>query len=261
MKCTWRRWQTVLIGVLVVLFGCNSAETTPDPTAIISLNAPSTGTPRPTSTVVSTATVTSSDNAITASTFTCRMVSSIPESECEALLGVFFATEGERWGNRYPNKGSRWLTTANPCEWHGVFCEDGHVFELDLRESQLRGTLTSDIAAFEQLDTLIMYKNEIGGPLPPELGLMSWLRSADLSNNQFTGPIPDSYGGLTSLEALNLNYNRLSGPLPSTVSALPNTGRLGWFDVSFNSQLSGTVPDPLKTIGFFGYDGTLIYEP
>ena len=188
--------------------------------------------------------------------FTCRMVESIPESECEALLSIFSATNGDGWGDQYPRLGRPWMRSIDPCDWHGVFCRNGHVFEIDLRESQLTGALPPEIVQLTRLDTLNVSRNRLQGPLPIELGQMTWLRSADLSNNKFKSDIPPEYGNMLGLEALNLNYNNLTGEIPVEFGELPRNGKLNWLDLSFNPYLDGPIPDPIEELDYFSPEGT-----
>ena len=211
----------------------------------------STPTVLPTDTIVPTATT----EELGVNNFTCRLVVTIPEQECEALVGLFFATEGEKWGNLYPGSAERWLSTDDPCAWFGVTCTNGNVTMLDLHESQLRGSLTSDIVNLTELDTITLYKNELTGPLPPELAQLGKLRSIDLSNNQLRGAIPAEWATFTSLEALNLNFNQLSGTLPRGFGELPN---LGWLDLSYNQNLTGVIPSSYWNIDYFNTIGTLL---
>ena len=60
----------------------------------------------------------------------CATQTQIPESECNALMALYTATNGPGWTN---NTG--WDVPENPCEFYGVSCSGGHVTWLNLMDS------------------------------------------------------------------------------------------------------------------------------
>ena len=60
----------------------------------------------------------------------CATQIQIPESECNALMALYTATNGPGWTN---NTG--WDVPENPCEFYGVSCSGGHVTWLNLMDS------------------------------------------------------------------------------------------------------------------------------
>ncbi|XP_024966248.1 leucine-rich repeat protein 2-like isoform X1 [Cynara cardunculus var. scolymus] len=158
-------------------------------------------------------------------------------------------------------------TLVNPCTWFHVTCDSSnHVIRLDLGNSNVSGTLGSELGELKHLKYLYslttlfylfilllffvailcsccqncreLYWNNIEGKIPKELGNLKNLVSMDLYGNKFEGEIPKSFSKLKSLRFLRLNNNRLSGPIPRELTKLSN---LKVFNVSHNN-LCGTIP-------------------
>ncbi|KAF8404914.1 hypothetical protein HHK36_009809 [Tetracentron sinense] len=130
-------------------------------------------------------------------------------------------------------------TLVNPCTWFHVTCDsNNHVIRLDLGNSNISGTLGSELGELQHLQYLELYRNNIGGKIPKELGNLKNLLSMDLYGNRFQGEIPKSFAKLKSLKFLRLNNNMLTGSIPRELASLSN---LKVFDVS-NNDLCGTIP-------------------
>ncbi|XP_071726235.1 leucine-rich repeat protein 2-like [Rutidosis leptorrhynchoides] len=130
-------------------------------------------------------------------------------------------------------------TLVNPCTWFHVTCDsNNHVIRLDLGNSNISGSLGSELGELKHLQYLELYLNNIEGKIPKELGNLKNLVSMDLYGNKFQGEIPKSLSKLKSLRFLRLNNNKLSGPIPRELTSLSN---LKVFDVS-NNNLCGTIP-------------------
>jgi Leucine-rich repeat (LRR) protein len=193
----------------------------------------------------------------------CSAATGIPQSECEALVALYTGTDGTNW-----TYDDNWLVTNTPCNWSGVFCNAGHVSELNLSDNQLTGPLSPELANLTLLETLSLGNNQLSGPIPPILGSMANLQffsltdnllsgniPPELSNldnltylnldrNQLSGSIPAALGNLNSIETLYLDGNRLSGSIPPELGNLPH---LLDFSV-MNNQLSGNIPPELGTL-------------
>ncbi len=165
--------------------------------------------------------------------FDCGDISEILESECEALVALYSATDGDNWTN---NTG--WMTTDTPCSWHGVACQPGHVTGLFLADNQLTGHIPPEIGDLTELTTLHLYRNQLTGPIPPETGNLTALESLSLFANRLSGLIPGEIGNLTALTWLSLNHNQFSGPIPAEIG---NLSGLNWLMLN-NNELSGPVP-------------------
>lgn len=171
----------------------------------------------------------------------CSSVTEIPRVECQALMDLYDDTNGAEW---VENTG--WNTTNNPCSWHGVTCQGGHVHNLHLRSNNLVGTLPTSLGDLQHLYILDLGNNQISGPIPTEVGWLAGLRNLTLDHNELYGFIPTSIG-YTNLSYLNLGFNRLSGPIPSELQYLSDltylylyTNRLAGHIFLLNSPLLPT---------------------
>ena len=106
---------------------------------------------------------------------------SVPETDREALVALYNATDGPNWANEH-----YWLSGASIREWYGVTTDDN-------------GRVT----------WLWLYGNQLSGEIPPELGSLANLYMLNLSENQLSGEVPSELGQLSNLESLVLSYNRL----------------------------------------------------
>ncbi|KAF3961828.1 hypothetical protein CMV_013591 [Castanea mollissima] len=118
-----------------------------------------------------------------------------------------------------------------PCSWTGVICtEMGNpgtpdmfrVTSLVLPNSQLLGSIASDLGMITYLSHLDLSNNFFNGSLPISIFNASELQVLSLSNNVISGELPEFTGKLVSLQLLNLSDNALAGKLPENLSALPN---------------------------------------
>ena len=104
-----------------------------------------------------------------------------PETDREALVALYNATEGENWANN-----ENWLSDVPLDEWHGVTTDDN-------------GRVTR----------VVLDGNELSGEIAPELGSLANLYVLNVSENQLSGEVPSELGQLSNLESLVLSYNRL----------------------------------------------------
>ncbi len=171
--------------------------------------------------------------------FSCAEVSQLPAADCNALVTLFNATNGNSWIDK-----SGWLTTNTPCTWFGVTCSGGRVTQLRLQSNGLTGTLPVDLQDLAKLNWLELQYNGLSGPIPAELGLLSELTELALYNNALSGTIPDTLSHLFKLNALRLGYNNLSGTIPKELSYLPALTILG-ID---SNKLTGSLPPELGNL-------------
>ena len=179
-----------------------------------------------------------------------------PQSERDALVALYNATDGGHWRNR-----TNWASDAPLGSWHGVTTDsNGHVTELDLSDNQLQGALPADLADLEQLEALYLNDNELSGKIPSELGNLSNLVRLLLAGNELSGAIPPELGNLPDLELLLLGDNELSGKIP------PELGKLSSLSVLAlqANELSGDIPpevgDLTKLETLFLYENELSGE-
>ena len=171
----------------------------------------------------------------------CASQIEIPQTECDALVALYNATDGENWTD---NTG--WLTTDTPCSWDGVGCSSGtNVTNLSLGWNYLSGTIPPELGNLTNLTQLFLDGNQLSGSIPTELGNLTKLTYLDLSSNdQLNGSIPTELGNLTKLTQLFLDGNQLSGAIPPELGSLTNLISLYLSD----NQLSGSIPVELGSL-------------
>jgi Leucine-rich repeat (LRR) protein len=168
--------------------------------------------------------------------FAASVHAAVPQSQRDALIAFYQATNGQGWVGQL-----NWLgAPGTECTWYGVACDDAgaNVTGLELPSNNLRGAFPASIAALPQLRFVNLAQNQLTGSLPAEVGQLSELQSFYASYNQLTGPIPDAIGNLKKLEYLGLDNNELAGPLPSSIGSMTALLDLG---ITTNA-LTGAIP-------------------
>lgn len=140
----------------------------------------------------------------------CERVTTLPRSECEALVAFYLATSGNAW-----EQNAGWLKTPNPCEWYGVDCRSGHVTAITLRDNHLTGPFPPELGTLSELQYLDLGDNHVSGVLPAALGNLVNLRGLNVRNNHLHGQLPAEIGNLVGLEWLYLSQNNFWGSLPA----------------------------------------------
>ena len=227
------------LALTAALAACGSDEpsggTVPDRTASTPAETPVSPARTPT-TPVSGAVPTATDAPVPATAP--PAASGSVETDREALVALYNATDGENW-----SLNEKWLSDAPLGEWKGVFTlDDGRVTELRLSGNALSGEIPAEMGSLSNLIALLLNNNDLSGEIPPELGSLSNLEYLDLYSNALSGEIPAELGGLSSLRRLGLSGNDLSGELPPELGSLSN---LLLLDLSGNA-LSGCVPSSLE---------------
>ena len=171
------------------------------------------------------------------------------ESDREALVALYDATDGDNW-----RCNGGWTTDAPLDQWDGVTTNaSGRVTEVVLVACGLSGTLPPDLGDLASLEKLTLMNNRnLSGPIPPELGRLTNLDSMTVADNNLSGPIPPELGDLTSLRGLRLEENNLSGPIPPELGNLTNLE----YELGLGqNNLSGPIPPELGNLVKLG--GTL----
>ncbi|MDX1994663.1 MAG: S8 family serine peptidase [bacterium] len=166
-----------------------------------------------------------------------RIVNTVGQDECEALVALYESTSGPNWLDKGDfASGTEWVASPAPCTWRGVICDgDYNVLGLELSNNGLSGTLPTELIDLTALQTLNLRGNgtaRISGSIPP---LPSTVITLDISFNNFSGnirPLP------TSLVTFNARGNNLTGNIPTLPAALKS------FDVGEN-RLNGSLPAAL----------------
>lgn len=203
------------------------------------------------------------------------VISTIPDSELNALQELYISTGGENWNwDEQAALGTIWNFSQpdpNPClqNWQGIVCDcrsiQCHVATLHLSHYGLNGTLPNSLDQLTELNSLVLSINYISSTIPPQLGNLSKLVEIDFSSNQFTGELPHSLQQLSELTTLEVPNNRLSGKVNVTslhnlvflvlyannftgeiLSQVVNMNRLISLQIDHNS-FSGTFPAQLSS--------------
>ena len=150
------------------------------------------------------------------------MAQTSAETDREALVALYNATDGENWYNN-----DNWRSDAPIGDWHGVTTDaNGRVTKLNLDSNHLTGNLPAELGGLISLQELYLSSNRLTGGIPPELGDIAYLRVLFLYDNQLTGNMPPELGNLVSIERLSLSSNRLTGDIPQELGRLTNLGAL-----------------------------------
>jgi len=168
--------------------------------------------------------------------YDCTTVSEISQSECEALVALYNATDGPNWTDN-----TDWLATNTPCSWYGILCGiptvgSFYVAGINLEYNNLSGIIPPEIGDLPDLGWLYLYGNELTD-IPPEIGNLSNLELLWVDHNQLTS-VPPEIGNLSSLRSLLLADNNLTS-IPSTIGNLSNLQYL----YLMSAQLTSIPPE------------------
>jgi hypothetical protein len=183
---------------------------------------------------------------LSTTSFDCAMVTTIPQSECQALVAIYNNLDGVNWYY----KGIPWLTTTNPCTWSYVTCEQQHVthLQLEFAEAQrgIAGDLPGAIGLLTNLQSFslesrlaalgVLFDNHV--TLPVEMETLIHLQSLSVPRNNLA-TFPFALEKLVNLRELDLSGNPLTN-LPANVDKLTNLQTLNLSSVkltNFPSEL------------------------
>jgi Leucine-rich repeat (LRR) protein len=156
-----------------------------------------------------------------------------------ALVNLYNATAGANWTVRNSlGLTSPWNLAQPMTTWYGVVSNSqGCVFQLNLANNQLVGTIPSSLGNLAELSVLQLYANNLSGTIPTELGNLSKVYYIQISNTMLSGSIPTSFGRLSSLTDLTMADNQLTGILPAELANLTKLKRI----YLPNNQLTGSI--------------------
>ncbi len=172
----------------------------------------------------------------------CVNAQEISQSDKDALIALYNATDGANWTNK-------WDLNDSPQNWYGVktsvvFGASGaerHVDEINLSNNNLVGDLPAELGDLKSLNVLNLSNNSISGTIPGSLGYAKDLNYLYLQNNQLMGDIPVELFTLNvrHFVEINLSYNKLTGKLPVEIGeSIANVG-----EVFVSNNLLTDLPD------------------
>ncbi|KAK3221719.1 hypothetical protein Dsin_008744 [Dipteronia sinensis] len=144
----------------------------------------------------------------------------------------------------------------SPCSWNGVTCDqfsNSRVTGLSLPNSQILGSIPSDLGMLEYLENLDLSNNSLNGSLPFSLFNSTTLRFLDLSSNSISGQLPETTM-LQNLQVLNLSDNALAGKLPVSLTSLQNLTVVSLK----NNYLSNSLPSGFNFVQVLDLSSNLI---
>ncbi|KAL2899322.1 Protein MALE DISCOVERER 2 [Bienertia sinuspersici] len=118
---------------------------------------------------------------------------------------------------------SNWINEngdLDHCSWFGVFCSDGIVVSLDLKDLCLGGTLAPELGKLSHIKSIILRNNSFDGIIPNEIAELEVLEILDLGYNNFSGSLPSNLGNNFSLSILLLDNNQYLGGLSPELNQL-----------------------------------------
>ncbi|KAF7124715.1 hypothetical protein RHSIM_Rhsim12G0185000 [Rhododendron simsii] len=137
---------------------------------------------------------------------------------------------------------SNWNDSTRVCYFTGVRCNKEHhrVWQLNLGDSGIVGTLSPSISNLTHLRVLELVNNQLSGEIPWEFSSLRHLRHLLLEGNNLHGQIPDTFSLLVNLTVVDLRLNSLTGKIPP--SFFSNCTLLKNVDLSLNF-LEGNIPE------------------
>lgn len=133
---------------------------------------------------------------------------------------------------------STWQLNRNVCDWYGVSCTSGRVYQLNLTNSHLSGSLSFyALASLDMLSLLNLSFNSFFINSTSLLQLPHGLTHLDLSFSGLTGVIPENFPSVyPNISYIDLSHNNLTGSIPKNL--LANSENLQVLDLSFNNLTS-----------------------
>lgn len=150
-----------------------------------------------------------------------------------------------------------------PCSWNGVTCTEigppgtpdmFRVTSLVLPNSQLLGSIPTDLGYIEHLRHIDLSNNFLTGSLPNSFFNASELQVISLSGNEISGELPESVGGIRSLQLLNLSDNALAGKVPENLTTMKNLTVLSLR----SNYFSGYVPSGFNSVEVLDLSSNLL---
>jgi len=179
----------------------------------------------------------------------CRSYSpAISKSECRALVDFYNATGGDNWKNN-----SGW-GSSNISSWFGLelyqYGSTHHVASISLGDNNLNGEIPDVLAAWPELDRLVLHNNKLSGELPPSLYNATKIQTITLPGNNLEGSLSSNISRLKKLFSLTLDSNGFTGAIPEELFELPNieTIWLSGNEFSGNLELVTKISSSIRSL-------------
>jgi hypothetical protein len=159
-------------------------------------------------------------------------------SERDILVKLYNALDGDNW---YRN--DFWLTNTDICDWYGIACSNGKVYEINLRGNNLRGLPRPELFDLRELQILWLYSNPITFSFE-NIGRARKLQELRLDATNLHSL--HGIGAASSLVSFDARFTDLKGPLPEEILRLTNLRMLSLS----RSGLTGTLPKSFGNIKY-----------
>ena len=117
--------------------------------------------------------------------------------------------------------------------------------EFDIRNTNIYGTIPSEIGLFPRMRNLNYGSTLINGTLPSEIGLLTSLMYFSIAQNNFlASTLPSELGQLESLVLFDISFSFISGTIPSEVGLLSNLRELN----ALYNNFEGPLPSELGSL-------------
>jgi len=157
------------------------------------------------------------------------------KTDCDALSSLY---KGFKIESRIS-----WKENTNSCcSQSGIECADNRIIKIDLKEKQLKGSISDEITSLTELTYLDLRYNNVTGAIPENINSLSKLYYLNLGANYgISGTIPKQICSLKNLSELYLYNNLLNGEIPECIGELPKIIEL----CLDNNNLEGTIPSSI----------------
>merc|ERR1712166_349182 len=161
----------------------------------------------------------------------------VADQPCSGSSQALAASECLAWQAFFDATGGGGCLRDDPCEcedpdpdfFDGVVCQDGHITDIDLSDTQMSGTIPGSISALTALTGLYLSDTSISGSIPDSISALTALTGLLLENQEnpegtgIIGTIPQSFCSLDLSKICQLTYlpvQTYACPLPSCTDKL-----------------------------------------
>merc|ERR1712195_436053 len=161
----------------------------------------------------------------------------VADQPCSGSSQALAASECLAWQAFFDSTGGGGCLRDDPCEcedpdpdfFDGVVCQDGHITDIDLSDTQMSGSIPDSISALTALTGLYLSDTSISGSIPYSISALTALTGLLLENQEgpegtgIIGTIPQSFCSLDLSKICQLTYlpvQTYACPLPSCTDKL-----------------------------------------